>query len=272
MLRHSKDAPRWSTRQAERVFLCESHPDDEHGSSSEYFGGICGSGRRLGEAHPCVETTYPPQGGADTGHAPIKRQHRAGNRWGDTHQQSHHPKTGGTRCTGVIPTGTATPPIQARMVYTTLRSSGGNLEERGELFPRLAPYSYNTGIAISPLFLELLQRLPGCFGVYRGVNTSQARHNGFSVFPAAEAHRGSQQVYDTGLHERLGAMWPRSRPGVPSGRHSTRSARLFRPRLRISVKYRQPVFGAFAAFAEPYPQHVFTARPRPHQPPHTLDG
>ena len=76
--------------------------------------------------------------------------------------------------------------------------------ERGELFPRLAPYSYNTGIAISPLFLELLQRLPGCFGVYRGVNTSQARHNGFSVFPAAEAHRGSQQVDDTGLHERLG--------------------------------------------------------------------
>ena len=105
----------------------------------------------------------PPQGGADTGHAPIKRQHRAGNRRGDTHQQSHHPKTGGTRCTGVIPTGTATPPIQARMVYTTLRSSGGNLEERGELFPRLAPYSYNTGIAISPLFLELLQRLQRLF-------------------------------------------------------------------------------------------------------------
>ena len=208
----------------------------------------------------------PPPGGADTGHAPIKRQHRAGNRWGDTHQQSHHPKTGGTRCTGVIPTGTATPPIQARMVYTTLRSSGGNLEERGELFPRLAPYSYNTGIAISPLFLELVQRLPGCFGVYRGVNASQARHNSFSVFPAAEAHRGSQQVYDTGLHERLGPC------GLDRVRESLQAVtahdqRVFsRPRLRISVKCRQPVLGAFAAFAEPYPQHVFTARPRRLQP------
>ena len=37
-------------------------------------------------------------------------------------------------------------------------------------------------------------------------------------------------------------------------------------------QYRQPVFGAFAAFAEPYPQHVFTARPRRLQPPRTLGG
>ena len=59
-------------------------------------------------------------------------------------------------------------------------------QERGELFPRLAPYSYHAGIAVSPLFLELVQRLSGCFGVYRGVNASQARHNGFSVFPAAD--------------------------------------------------------------------------------------
>ena len=271
MLRHSKDAPRWSTRQAERVFLCESHADNEHGSSSDTLGVFAGAAEGSAKRIHASKQHTPP-GGADTGHAPIKRQHRAGNRWGDTHQQSHHPKTGGTRCTGVIPTGTATPPIQARMVYTTLRSSGGNLEERGELFPRLAPYSYNTGIAISPLFLEFVQRLPGCFGVYRGVNASQARHNGFSVFPAAEAHRGSQQVYDTGLHERLGPC------GLDRVRESLQAVtahdqRVFsRPRLRISVKCRQPVLGAFAAFAAPYPQHMFTARPRRLQPPRTLGG
>ena len=251
--------------------LVRVDPDDEHGSSSDTLGVFAGAAEGSAKRIHASKQHTPP-GGADTGHAPIKRQHRAGNRRGDTHQQSHHPKTGGTRCTGVIPTGTATPPIQARMVYTTLRSSGGNLEERGELFPRLAPYSYNTGIAISPLFLELVQRLPGCFGVYRGVNASQARHNGFSVFPTAEAHRGSQQVYDTGLHERLGPC------GLDRVRESLQAVtahdqRVFsRPRLRISVKCRQPVFGAFAAFAEPYPQHVFTARPRRLQPPRTLGG
>ena len=164
MVRYSSGVPRWSTRQAARVSLCESHADNEHGSSSDTLGVFAGAAEARRSAS--MRRNNTPEG-ADTGHAPIKRQHRAGNRWGDTHQQSHHPKTGGTRCTGVIPTGTATPPIQTRMVYTTLRSSGGNLEERGELFPRLAPYSYHAGIAISPLFLELLQRLSGCFGVYR---------------------------------------------------------------------------------------------------------
>ena len=156
-------------------------------------------------------------------------------------------------------------------MYTILRSSGGNLKERGELFPRLAPYSYHTRIAISPLFLEFVQRLPGCFGVDRGVNASQARHNGFSVFPTAEAHRGSQQVDHTGLNERLGPC-RLDRVREPLQAVTAHDQHVLEASVAYLGQYRQPVFGAFAAFAEPYPQHMFTARPRRLQPPHTLGG
>ena len=35
--------------------------------------------------------------------------------------------------------------------------------------------------------------------------------------------------------------------------------RVFEASVAYLGKYRQPVFGAFTAVAEPYPQHVFTA-------------
>ena len=44
------------------------------------------------------------------GHAPIKRQHRAGNRWGGTHPTKATTPKGGAGEFGAIPTGTATTP------------------------------------------------------------------------------------------------------------------------------------------------------------------
>ena len=156
------------------------------------------------QAHPCVETTYPPRGGRYR-----SRSYQATTPSGQPAGRHSPTKPGGTRCTGVIPTGTATPPIQARMVYTTLRSSGGNLEERGELWGHVASIA------------------------------------------SGSPFRPSQHTISA------------SRPGAPSGRQAS---------VAYLGQYRQPVLGAFAAFAEPYPQHVFTARPRRLQPPRTLGG
>ena len=68
------------------------------------------------------------------------------------------------------------------------------------------------------------------------------------------------------------AMSPRfgsGRPRRPSQHTISTSAQAS---VAYLGQYRQPVLGAFAAFAEPYPQHLFTGRPRPLQPPHTLVG
>ena len=50
-----------------------------------------------------------------------------------------------------------------------LAQLGREPQERGELFPRLAPYAYHSRVSVSPLVVEFVQRLGGCFGVYRGV-------------------------------------------------------------------------------------------------------
>ena len=81
--------------------------------------------------------------------------------------------------------------------------------------------------------------------------------------------RGASRLAAGGRHRSArapGAMSPRSRRVGRAGRHSTRSARLFRPRLRISVNTDSQKFGAFAAVAQPYPQHMLFVRPRPLQP------
>ena len=43
-------------------------------------------------------------------------------------------------------------------------------QERGELFPGLAPYSYHSRVAVTPLVVEFVQLFGGCFGVDRGVH------------------------------------------------------------------------------------------------------
>ena len=63
---------------------------------------------------------------------------------------------------------------------------------------------------------------------------------------------------DTGLHERLGPC------GLDRVREALQAVtahdqRVFEASVAYLGKYRQPVFGAFSAVAEPYPQHVFTA-------------
>ena len=115
------------------------------------------------------------------------------------------------------------------------------------------------GIAVSPLFLELVQRLSGCFGVYRGVNASQAEPQRLFGFSSC---RGASRLAADGSHRFVTSAWGHV-ASIASGRPFRPSQHTISASLEASVaylgQYRQPVFGAFSAFAEPYPQHVFTA-------------
>ena len=64
------------------------------------------------------------------GHAPIKRQHRAGNRWGDTQSQSHFPQKGvGQGNFEPSPPALPHPHIQTRMGSFNDRQQGSYFPE-----------------------------------------------------------------------------------------------------------------------------------------------
>ena len=62
----------------------------------------------------------------------------------------------------------------------------------------------------------------------------------------------------TGLNERLGPC-RLDRVREPLQAVTAHDQHVLEASVAYLGQYRQPVFGAFAAFAEPYPQHMFTA-------------
>lgn len=85
-----------------------------------------------------------------------------------------------------------------------LADLGWEPQERGELFPGAAPCSDDPGVAVTPFDFEGVHRVCGRLDGGGGVDRSQSRGEGPTVFPGTEPQRCPDEMDHTRLNQRLG--------------------------------------------------------------------